>query len=93
MKKISQKHIARTINHWLRTPVGSYFGSSFGNNVERALLTEMSQGDADLIIDKLKRDEPVPRFFPDGIDIYMRDSGYDKKMFFIRINNIEFEIE
>lgn len=56
---IDTADVLQMIDHWLSTPVGHYFGSSYGVDWSFMTLHAMTQSNADKFLNKMKADIPV----------------------------------
>lgn len=59
------------VSHWLNTPAGAYFGSSYGNPIKGTLQRPMSDTNADEVLEKMVADLPLLSTLPAGtVNIY-----------------------
>lgn len=58
--------IKNMVNHWMSTPAGGYFGQSYGSDIKRILLRQLSAANADEFIKKIRQDIPVLTQIPSG---------------------------
>lgn len=56
---ITPAHIEKMVNHWLDTPAGSYFGSSYGHNIKDPLQRPMLDLRMEEVIEKMIFDIPI----------------------------------
>lgn len=79
MKTISGTEINAMVEHWLRTPAGSYLGSDYGQNGNDLLQRPMFEGAANAFIRKMREDIPILEALPaDAVTIYGRQIDIDK---------------
>ncbi len=84
---IDGKSIQDMVTHWLKTPVNGYLGSSYGQNIKSLLQNPLSDGAADALIQKLRRDVPALQIFPENsINIYSIRTPPDKLEYVIEVS-------
>ncbi|NDI85088.1 hypothetical protein [Undibacterium crateris] len=83
---ITAVDIQGMVRHWLATPVGSYLGSDYGNDVKSFLQYPESAGMSQSLIAKMRQDIPVLSALPNGaINIYYQDIEPDKRLLIVDI--------
>ena len=76
---ITGQDVDRMARHWLKRPVGSYYGCNYGNDLKSALFTPFGDGRADDQIMKLKEDVPVLTMLPsDATSLYSINTPPDR---------------
>lgn len=79
MKTITGTEISEMVEHWLRTPAGSYLGSDYGNNAKDLLQRPQFEGAANGFVRKMREDIPILAALPDdAIAIYGQPVGVDR---------------
>ena len=92
-QSITTKDIQEMVTHWFSVPVEGYLGSNYGQNIRSLLAKPMSSADADGVIKKMKKDLPILGMIPDGqINIYLQDTGTDKKRLIVDVSGHHIEI-
>lgn len=83
---ITATDIQRMVSHWLGCPPNGYLGSGFGSSVQDLLMTPLSSGLADSVLDKLRQDIPIISQLPPGaVNLYYQENGPDKLKLFIEV--------
>lgn len=88
--RLSNQEVEECLKHWLNTKAHSYYGSSYGENVNRSQFRPISENSADIFLAKLKKDLPfLNELNQDAVQIIERNIGYDKKHFFLAVGEVE----
>ncbi|MCM1128931.1 MAG: hypothetical protein NC211_03510 [Alistipes senegalensis] len=66
MATITGNDTQNMVRHWLNTPVGSYLGSDYGQDVKSLLQRPHADGAADAFLAKMREDVPVLQALPAG---------------------------
>lgn len=68
---LTPRDLEAMIEHWLQTPAGSYYGSSYGSNIKNTLQRPMQDREADEVIRKMTEDIPILQMLPAGsVNLY-----------------------
>lgn len=84
---ITASDIQNMIAHWLGTPVGSYLGSDYGNDIKALLQNPASAGLEQALIAKMRVDVPIIDALPSGaISFYWQDVEPDKRFLVVDVS-------
>lgn len=84
--RITARDLSGMAEHWLRTPVNGYLGSSYGSEVKALLHTPMAAGLADGVLAKLRQDVPLIQAAPAGsVNLYAQDADFETKLLTLEI--------
>lgn len=90
---IDAQLVAKMVEHWLNTPANGYFYQSYGQDLKRELLREITEFTADRFIEKLKADIPLLQHLPsDQINIIQEIRNDDSVYVILEIGQIEIEL-
>jgi hypothetical protein len=94
MTKVTGKDIQDMVGeHWLRSPVNGYLGSSYGSDTKALLQRPEADGSADAYLNKLRLDVPVIQALPPGSANLFAVTEYpDKMKIVIEIAGTAFDI-
>jgi len=82
------EQILAMLEHWLDTKANAYYGSAYGEGLEKRLFVPMSTEQADSFLDDLKKDIPLlASLDSDTLSIVSADIGFDKKQFYIALGD------
>ncbi len=71
MATITGNEIQGMVGHWLKTPVGAYLGSGYGQDAKAMLQLPQSDGAPDAFLQKLRTDVAVLQALPAGsVNLY-----------------------
>lgn len=85
--------VVKMVEHWLNTPANGYFYQSYGQDLKRELLKEITQFTADQFIEKLKIDIPLLQYLPsDQINIIQEIRNDDSVYVILEIGKFEIEL-
>lgn len=86
---IRTQDILPMIEHWLKTPVNSYYGSGYGADLASLLLRPLSAPIADSFLEKLKRDIPIlARLSANQLSIVTDDIGFEQKQIYLQLDQV-----
>lgn len=88
--QITADDIQGMVRHWLSTPVGSYLGSDYGNDIKSFLQSPMAAGADRALISKLYADVPLLSALPsDAISIFYQDELPDKRNLIVSVSGVD----
>ena len=91
--KITGDDIQMMVRHWLNTPLNSYLGSDYGQDLKQFLQNPMKIGIPEKFINKMRRDISILLCVPiDGINIYSKKRDDNKVDLFIEVFNTLIEV-
>lgn len=84
---ITGSDIQQMIAHWLATPVGTYLGSDYGNDIRALLQNPQAAGLEQALMSKMRADVPIISALPSGaIQFYWQDVAPDKRFLVIDVS-------
>ncbi|WP_230657796.1 hypothetical protein [Psychrobacter sp. I-STPA10] len=87
---IGTQTVINMINHWLDTPVNSYFGQGYGADLRSMLLQELSSTKADELLIKLRQDIPLLNQFDDSsLSVHSETVGFDTVKVYLSVGSID----
>lgn len=92
-KQISPQDIQAMVEHWLKTPINTYLGSSYGFNKSALLFQPLSTATIDEVIDKLKRDVPILNVLDSGaINIFSIPIPPARMALYLQVGDLKFSL-
>ena len=86
---IRTQDILPMIEDWLRTPVHTHFGSSYGADLASLLLRQLSAPIADEFLAKLKRDVPIlAELSADQLSLVSENIGFEQKQIYLQLGQV-----
>ncbi|WP_019518750.1 hypothetical protein [Faucicola boevrei] len=90
---ITTDKIVAMIHHWLATPANGYFAQSYGNDIKKHLLVNLSAFTADEFIRKMKQDIPVlQQLNSDQLSIVSQTVDFESVKVFIKLGHILIDV-
>lgn len=91
---ITANDIRAMVKHWMNTPAGGYFGQSYGSDIKRVLLRQLSAANADEFVKKIRQDIPILTQIPaSDFSVVSEPRGDSELMVYILIGqSLQIEI-
>ena len=70
---VNADEVVDMVRHWLYTPPNRYFGSDYGSELKSLLQKPMLSNEAEILIQKIKKDIPILEAIPNSVNLYMQE--------------------
>ncbi|MGL5947913.1 MAG: hypothetical protein ACRCYV_02490 [Aeromonas sp.] len=93
MDTLSGDELSGMVEHWLSTPLNSYLGSDYGQEVRSLLQRPQRDEGADQLVRKLRADLPlIGALPPEAVAVYGTPSGIDQLKLMLTVLGREFDL-